>query len=419
MAMLDAVIVGAGQAGLGISYFLQRDGRPHLVLERGRIGETWLSQRWDSFSLNTPNFMNALPGLAYDGPQPAGFASRDDLVAYFDRYAERFQLPVRTGIAVTSVEQAADDGRFIVKAHADGRAEETLLSRSVVIAAGIQHTPRFPAARARIPADITQLHTAGYRSASVLPPGAVVVVGSGQSGCQIAEDLLSAGRSVYLCTSRVGRFPRRYRGRDILEWLIEMGFWDVTPASLPDKSLLREPQPQISGLGPRGHTLSLQHLARLGAVILGRLEDVEGTTLILGEDAAAHVHYGDEVSRKRLEAIDDYIAKTGITPPPPEDDPADLPDPGAECASTLRQLDLRTSGVSAIIWATGFTGDFSWIHLPAFDDQGRPIHERGISPVRGLYFVGFPWLNSRKSGILYGIAEDAGHIAAAIAQQLQ
>jgi putative flavoprotein involved in K+ transport len=379
MTTLDTVIVGAGQAGLGVSYFLQRDGRKHVVFERGRIGESWLSQRWDSFKLNTPNFMNVLPGLPYDGPEPDGFWTRDDLLHYFQRYVKHFQLPVRTGVTVVSVEQAEDQQRFILKTRTDRQIEESVLSRS---------------------------------------PGAILVVGGGQSGCQIAEDLLSAGRTVYLCTSRVGRVPRRYRGRDILEWWIDMKFLEVTFASLEDKSISRAPQPQASGLGRYGHTVSLQQLARQGVVILGRLLDVDGGTLVLSDEAAAHVRFADEFSHMWKNRIDAYLEQGGITPPSLEGDPADAPDPQAECVSPVRRLNLRDAKISAVIWATGFRGDFTWIHLPVLDAEGKPIHQQGISPVRGLYFIGFPWLISRKSGIIYGIEEDAHYIADAIAEQL-
>jgi putative flavoprotein involved in K+ transport len=415
---LDTVIVGAGQAGLGVSYFLQRDRRQHTVFERGRIGESWLAQRWDSFKLNTPNFMNVLPGLPYDGPEHDGFWRRDELVNYFQRYVEHFQLPVRTGVTVFSVERTKDGERFIVNTRIDGQGEEPVLSRSIVIASGIQQTPKSPPIRARIPGNITQLHTANYRSAAVLAPGAIVVVGSGQSGCQIAEDLLSAGRTVYLCTSRVGRAPRRYRGRELLEWWIDMKNLDVTFSSLENKAISRAAQPQISGLGRHGHTVSLQQLARQGVVILGRLLDIDAGTLVLSDEAAAHVRFADEFSQRLKDDIDAFLEKAGITPPPLVDDPADAPDPQAECVSPVRRLNLREKKVSTVIWATGFTGDFSWIRLPVLDAEGKPIHQRGVSPVRGLYFIGFPWLNSRKSGIIYGIEEDARSIAGAISEQL-
>ncbi len=418
METLDAIVVGAGQAGLGISHALQLDGRRHVVLERGRIGETWLSQRWDSFRLNTPRFMSFLPGLPYEGSEPDGFAPAAELVQHFQRYVEQFALPVRTGVTVVLVGQPAGAEHFVVKINTGGRSEETLTSRSVVIASGILHTPRYPAARSRLPQDIVQLHAADYRSPAALPPGAVVVVGSAQSGCQIAEELLSAGRTVYLATSKVGRAPRRYRGRDILAWWIDMKLLDVTYASLPDKAISRAPQPQASGLGRYGHSVSLQSLARQGAVVLGRLLDVEGSRLILSDEAAAHVRFADGFSQQLKDGVDAYLQRAGIAPPPLEDDPADMPDPQALCVSPLRELDLRAANVSAVIWATGLTGDFSWLHLPVLGADGAPVHEQGISSVRGLYFIGLPWLSSRKSGILYGVEEDARTIAGAISEQL-
>jgi putative flavoprotein involved in K+ transport len=340
------------------------------------------------------------------------------LVQYFEQYVEHFQLPVRTGVTVVSVEQAEDDKYFVVKLKTDGQTEESITSRSVVIASGILQTPKFPSVRSQIPKNITQLHTANYCNPKELPPGAVVVVGSGQSGCQIVEDLLSAGRKVYLCTSKVGRAPRRYRGRDILEWWIDMKFIDITFDSLEDKAISRMAQPQISGVGRYGHSLSLQYLASKGAVILGRLLDVDDNVIILGEDAADNVQFGDELSKLLKDGVDSYLAQANIEPPPLEEDLADLPDPEGKCASPLRWLNLSDANVSTIIWATGFTGDFSWIHLPVLDGESQPIHKRGISAVPGLYFIGFPWLNSRKSGIIYGIAEDASYIANTISKQL-
>jgi putative flavoprotein involved in K+ transport len=414
MQQFDTVIVGGGQAGLGVSYFLNQQGVRHILFEQGRVGETWLSQRWDSFQLNTPNFTNALPGLPYEGSEPDGFWNCNELVDYFNRYVELFQLPVRTGVSVLSVGRAEDGQGFILKTRMDGQAEVPVRSRSVVIASGIQRVPRLPSLNSGIPESILQMHTADYRNPAGLPPGAVVVVGSGQSGCQIAEDLLSAGRTVYLCTSKVGRIPRRYRGRDLLEWWIDMKFWDVTYDSLEDKSISRAALPQISGLGRYGHTISLQHLAVQGAVILGRLLDAPSGKLIVGGDAAEHVRYADEFSQRMKDNIDDHLSRMNITPPPLEEDPADAPDPAAKCVSPLRQLDLEEAGVGSVIWATGFKGDFSWIHLPILDGEENPIHKRGVSEETGLYFIGFPWLNSRKSGTIYGIEEDAGFIADAI-----
>ncbi|MGW8249704.1 MAG: flavin-containing monooxygenase, partial [Anaerolineales bacterium] len=353
------------------------------------------------------------------GTEPDGFWRQDELVAYFNEYAKHFHLPIQTGVRVISLDQAEENHHFMIKTHVEGRSDETVLCRSVIVASGMQLVPKIPLSQDKVPGDVAQLHTADYRNPEGLPPGAVLVVGSAQSGCQIAEDLLSAGRKVFLCTGKAGRVPRRYRGRDILEWWVDMKFWEVTYASLEDKSLSRLPLPQVSGVGRHGHSLSLQELARQDAVILGRLQDIEDNTIILGDDAPAHVQHADETSQRFKEAVDNYIEKIGIKPPPLEDDPADLPDPEAACASMTKRLNLRRANIHTIIWATGFTGDCSWIHLPVFDTNGEPIHEHGVSPVAGLYFIGFPWLSKRKSGIIYGIAEDAQYIASALEKQLR
>jgi putative flavoprotein involved in K+ transport len=411
----DVIVVGAGQAGLGISYFLKQRGRQHVVFEQRRIGETWISQRWDSFQLNTPNTINCLPGFPYQGMTPDGFWTQAELVAYFRAYIDRFNLPVRTGIRVNSITLAEEDHqRFCVTIQAGEKPDECVLSRAVVVASGCQHTPKIPEFSTRLAEEITQLHTSAYRRPSDLPPGAVVVVGSGQSGCQIAEDLLEDGRKVYLCTSKVGRAPRRYRGRDMLEWLIEIGFWDVTYDSLENKLVSQSAQPQISGVGRYGHSVSLQYLASKGAVILGRLLDVQAGSLVLAENAAENVRYADDFSRRMKESVDAYLRNKGRELPPLEEDPADQPDPCAACAYSLTRLSLGEAGISTVIWATGFSGDFSWINLPILDERGHPAHYQGISPVPGLYFLGFPWLHSRKSGIIYGIEEDARRISEAI-----
>ena len=418
MTMLDAVVVGGGQAGLGVGYFLQQYGLKHIILEKQRIGESWLSQRWDSFRLNTPDLRNTLPGLPYEGSAPDGFSPAQELVDYFRRYVDRFQLPVRTGVTVNSVERADDPHGFIVQTREANGQEQAIATRAVVVATGIQRVPKIPPVHAKLPPEIKQCHTAEYRNPDSLPPGAILLVGSGQSGCQITEDLLTDGRIVYLCTSKVGRVPRRYRGKDLVEWWVDMKFWDVTYASLEDKSISRAAQPLISGIGRYGHTVSLQNLASQGVVILGRLLDIDSGSLILGDDAAANIHFADQFSQRVKNDIDAYLGRMNVTPPPLEDDPADVPDPEAKSASPLRRLDLRETNISTVIWATGFSGDFRWIHLPVTDEHHLPVHERGISHERGLYFVGFPWLNSRKSGIIYGVQEDANFIANAIREQL-
>lgn len=412
---LDAVVVGAGQAGLGVAYFLKRDGYRFVVLERGRVGETWRSQRWDAFALNTPNWCNVLPGETYEGPEPDGFWGRDELVRSFEQYVEKHELPVRTGVSVTSVEAAPSGSGFIVTTNAD---EEPLEARTVVLASGAMQTPRLPPRRVQVPESVLQMHTGDYRSVEMLPPGAVVVIGAGQSGCQVAEDLLSAGRKVYLCASKVARLPRRYRGRDIIDWWAEMGFLDERTEDLEDATQVLATQPQTSGVGRHGHTVSLQQLERAGAVLRGRFVDVQNGVLITDSRLPEYIQYADEKSAAFKKAIDDYLAKKGIESPPREDDPADEPAPRGTGHGAPTRLDLEAAKVGTIIWCTGFTADYGWIKVPVLDDRGLPMHDHGVSPVPGLYFLGFPWLRSRKSGLIAGICDDAEFIAGEVRRYL-
>jgi putative flavoprotein involved in K+ transport len=410
----DVVVVGAGQAGLGIGYFLQQAGLEFVILERGRIGESWRSQRWDSFSVNTPNRTNGLPGSPYDGSDPDGFVSRDELVASFERHASTHELPIRLGVTVTGA--AADaSGGFVIDTLDSVGHPDSLRTHNVVVASGMARSPRIPAVSERFPAAIDQLHASDYRSPRALADGAVVVIGSGQSGCQIVEDLLDADRTVYLCTSRVARVPRTYRGRDVIEWMRSVGLMNQRVADLADPAMQFAAQPQVSGVGPRGHTVSLQGLSGRGVRLMGRLSDVSDGVLVTDDGLADHIAFADGFSAEFKRNIDAYIDATGSDAPPPGDDAEDLPASPEVAAAGLTRLDLAGAGVSTVIWCTGFTADFDWLTVPATDDSGRPIHERGVSPVPGVYFLGFPWLHTRKSGIILGIEEDARHVAEAIA----
>ncbi|HUF12489.1 MAG TPA: NAD(P)-binding domain-containing protein [Longimicrobiales bacterium] len=409
--LLDAVVVGAGQAGLGMAYVLKEAGFDFLVYERGRIGETWRTQRWDSFTLNTPNWMNVLPADVYDGPAPDGFYSRDQLVESFERYVRKFDLPVRQERRVTSVAPIPGEAAFLVTVRSPDEREEHVLARNVIVASGCMQQPKRPAIASHIPDDVMQLHAADYRNPRELPSGAVVVVGSGQSGCQITEDLVAHGRKVYLCTSRVGRLPRRHRGRDILEWWADMGYLDVRVEDVEDKAILRAAQPQVSGVGRYGHTVSLQQLARDGVELLGRLRDVQDHSLDLAPDLIDNMRFADERAERFKREVDAFIERAGIVVP--EDDDTSVPARDEKPAAPDR-LDLNAHGVTSIIWCTGFTADFSWLRVPALDESGGPVHTGGASVVPRVYFIGFPWLRARKSGLVYGIHEDALHIAKAI-----
>ena len=414
-SFVPSIVVGGGYAGLAASHYLSLAGQEHVVLERGRIGETWRTQRWDSFSFNTNRRVSAFPGQTYDGPNPEGFDLRDEFISRFEQYVTESGLPVRTGISVTALETGPHDGIFRLSANSDG-ATEVLETRNVIVAAGFQNERVIPPVSASIPAGVLQMHAADYRNPSSLPPGAVLVVGSGQSGCQIAEDLLESGRRVFLSVSAVARTPRRYRGRDIVDWIIDTGVWDVRLQDLEDPKMQFAAQAQVSGVGPLGRTVSLQHLKRNGAILVGRLAGADESTLHLGDNVAACVQFADERSAFRKRMIDRYIESNGVSAPASEVDPVDIPDDGTAAAHAPAQVDLGAEGISTIVWCTGFTGVFGWIHAPVFEANGRPKHERGVSNVPGIYFLGAPWLYKRKSGLHYGMNEDAEFIVRHIAE---
>jgi putative flavoprotein involved in K+ transport len=409
----DVVVVGGGQAGLAVGYYLRAAGTKFVVLERGQVGETWRAQRWDSFAVNTPNWANALPGDPYDGDEPDGFYHRDQLVEYFEGYAAKFDLPVVEEVTVTAIDT---DGRGFRVSYEDAvGAVKTVTAANVVVASGIMQAPQIPVLQERFPESLHQVHASDYRSPEGLPPGAVVVIGGGQSGCQISMDLINAGRDVYLCTSKVGRLRRRYRQRDVVEWGVDMGFWNVSIEELSDPAVQFAAQPQVSGVGRFGSTLSLQSMARDGVRLMGRLSDVEDGVLKTDDSLAEHIAFADERSAEFTRMFEDWITSNGVRAEPIENDPNDEPARPEVSVSGLTELNLEEAAVGSVVWCTGFTADFDWIHAPVTDENGRPIHKRGVSPVPGIYFIGFPWLHSRKSGIIHGIDEDARFIAEAIA----
>jgi len=405
---VEVFVVGAGSGGLAASYHLKQRGIEHVVLERGRIGESWASQRWDSFALNTPNWSNVLPGDRYEGDEPDGFWHRDEFVDYLRSYVDRHALPVVENAVTTSLDRGSD-GRFLVSS---GGGDYS--SGAVVIASGIMSEPRSSAMASALSESVTQLNAATYRSPSDVPDGAALVVGSAQSGVQIVEDLLAAGREVYLSTSKVGRAPRNYRGRDIIEWWRDMKFLDLTPAQLEDPAAVNVTQPQVSGTRG-GHTVSLQQLHRDGCKLLGRISDIQGTRLELTANLTENIAFGDSLAARLKEGVDKYIASNGVDAPVVELDPVEAPIDDLGGPSAITSLELAEVGVNTVIWTTGFTGDFSWVNVPVLDDRGMPIHDEGAAPVDGIYFVGFPWLRKRKSGIIYGVGEDAGVIVERIA----
>ena len=404
--VLDAVVVGAGWAGLGVSYWLARKGLRHTVLERGRIGETWRTQRWASFHMNSPNVQTVMPGDRYEGSDPYGVLTRDQFIALLEDFAGRNGLPIQADTAVS--ELTRDDGVYRLTT-----SNGMLRARNVVVASGNLNCAVRPISSDGLPPYIHQIDASGYRSAADLPDGAVLVVGSGQSGAQIAEELAQAGRTVFLATSRVGRLPRRYRGRDVMIWLEESGFLDVR----------REEVIRLAGRIPaRGvlgseHTISLQSLSAQGVVLLGRLTGTaNGGRLTLADDLEANVRFGDQASDNVKRHIDDYISQARIDAPLSDPDPAETvawrgPD------SVIGSLDLSGSGITSVVWCTGFKGDFSYVRLAdALDAAGQPVHTVGVGVLPGLYFAGLDFASTRKSGIILAIAEEAPRLVEHIAR---
>ena len=407
---VEVVIIGGGQAGLALSHYLTRQGRTHLVLEQGWVGETWRSGRWDSFTLNTPNWMTQLPGLPYQGDNPDGFLQREDVVAYLEQYAASFHAPLRCGVRVTAVRQQPGGDGYLVEAE-----QVSFSARNVVLATGAFPKPKLPTASAALSTIICQLHTSEYRSPQMLPSGAVLVVGTGQSGCQVAEDLHESGRQVYLSTSSCGRLPRRYRGKDITWWLTRTGFFDRTLDQLPSPTAKFDCNPHVSG-NHGGHDINLRTFARQGMILLGRVQSAQGKQIILAPDLEENLAKADAFERQITQGIDEYIKKTGMEVAANRTTAEALSN-SATTTKPILILDLQSAGINTVIWASGYQLDFGWVQIPVFDQVGYPVHQRGVTAFPGLYFLGLHWLYKTKSALLYGIGEDAAFIASVIADR--
>lgn len=405
---LDVVVIGAGWAGLGVSYGLTKTGVSHVVLEGARVGETWRTQRWDSFHFNIPRVLTVLPGDRYEGSDPEGAMTRDEFVGMLEGYVSRHSLPVETGARVTEV---APDGAggYIVRSPG-----KTVSTRNVVVASGSLNRAKRPPVAQRIEPAIRQMDASDYRSAAALDSGAVLVVGSGQSGGQIAKDLLDAGRRVYLATSRIGRIPRRYRGRDVALWLVEMGALDVRREDfiLPSGAIPARP------LQGAVQTLSLQSLSAQGAVLLGRVIDATDRVLTFADDVADNIRFADENSAQVRGRIDDHIARNRIPAPPRADDPAEVVAPIVP-SPPITSLDLAASGIATIIWCTGFDGDYSWVRVPgALGRDLQPSHVDGVATTAGIYFPGLDFASTRKSGTILASPDESQRIVRDICNRL-
>ena len=402
----DILVIGAGQAGLSIGYYLSQQGRDFVILEKAAtISPSWRG-RWDSFTLVLPNWTYQIPGNGYKGSDPDGFMVRDDLVARLEQFSASFNPEIRFGTEVTSVEKNLNGGNFLVRT-----LESAFSAENVVVAAGTFQTPKVPPFSKSLSADITQIHTNDYRNPESLPAGAVLVVGTGQSGCQIAEELYQSGRKVFLCVGGANRVPRRYRGKDIIWWLEKLNFFDQTADSLPSSKERFNAHPFVTGKDG-GRSLNLHQFAKDGVVLLGHMKNAQGYAVQFVPDLKENLHKVDQFVLELKQKIDNLIIEQNIEA---EETPEQIEMKNGYEAEIIEELDLKAEGINAVIWATGYKYDFSWVDFPILDQDGYPIQDRGVSEVPGLYFLGLHFMYKRRSGLLWGVGEDAAHIAEVIA----
>jgi putative flavoprotein involved in K+ transport len=400
---IETLIVGGGQAGLVMSEQLSKRGLSHLVLERRRIAERWRSERWDGLHANGPAWHDRLSALPIAGVDPDGFATRDQMVDYFVAYAERIAAPIRCGVAVTALYTAAEETGFRAET-----SEGVIEATNVVAATGPFQRPSIPAL---VPAEagIVQMHSNAYRNPGQLSEGAVLVVGGGSSGAQIADELSRAGRRVYLSVGRHERPPRRYRGRDFCWWLGVLGLWDATTRDPSVKHVTIA----VSG-AYGGDTIDFRRLAVRGVTLLGRAEAFRDGVIRFSPDLARNLAQGDAHYLSVLDAADAFVARKGLDLP--EEPTARKIGPDPSCVTDpVLGLDLRGVGISTIVWATGYALDFGWLKVDVFNEKGAPVHRRGITDVSGLYFLGLSWLSRRASAFIFGVERDAAHLADHIA----
>lgn len=401
---LPAIAIGAGQAGLSVSCLLKQQGVEHVILEKHRVAHAWRSQRWDTFCLVTPNWQCMLPGFAYDGDDPKGFMLKDEIVDYVERFAESFDADVHEGVAVKRLAPLAGGGFEVLTNQ--GR----LTADNVVVAIGGYHDEIVPPSAASLPEHIHQLHSVNYQNPQALPGGGVLVVGSGQSGTQIAEDLHLAGREVHLCVGNAPRVNRRYRGKDVVEWLDDMGYYDLPFDEHPQGDRVRAKTNHYVTGRDGGRDIDLRGRATEGMKLYGKLDSIDGTRVLLCPDLTENLDQADATARRIRETIDDHIAKKQIDAPAEESYKAPW-----SPAQEVTELDLDALGITTVLWSIGFKPNFRWIQADLFDDRGYPRHHRGVTDIQGLYFLGLPWQHTWGSGRFSGVARDAEYLVEHIA----
>ncbi len=407
---INTLVVGAGQAGIAASEHLGQLGVEHLVLERQRIAQAWRTGRWDSLVANGPAWHDRFPGLEFKGDRD-GFPGKDEVADYFEDYVRQIKAPVRTGVEVRRVTRNQGRPGFTVQT-----SEGVIEARNVIAATGPFQVPVIPPiapAAPAAPADgsLLQIHSAHYHRPAQLPEGAVLVVGAGSSGVQIADELQRAGRKVFLSVGAHDRPPRAYRGRDFCWWLGVLGEWDAAIAK-PGREHVT-----IAVSGARGgHTVDFRALGHQGITLVGLTESFADGSVRFRDDLAENIANGDANYLAMLDAADDYIRRNGLDLPEEPEARRRLPDP--ECVrQPLRELDLAAAGITSIIWATGYRVDFSWLQVDSFEPGGKPRHHRGVGHEPGIYFLGLPWLSRRGSSFIWGVWHDAKFVADHIAKQ--
>jgi putative flavoprotein involved in K+ transport len=391
----DAIVIGGGQAGLVASHALTERGIEHIVLERHRVAERWRTDRWDSLRFQFPNTVLGLPGMPFDGPDPDGFAHHTEVVRWLERYRRLVEAPIREQTPVTSLDRHARGWRVATPGG-------DLLARSVVVATGPFQRARMSRMSADLPGNVLQLHSVEYHRPDLLPEGAVLVVGSGASGAQIAEELAAAGRATYLCVSRHRRVPRRCLGQDITSWLTTLGLMDRTRSEWVEGRM--PPTVLVTGVDG-GHDLNVRALGAQGVTLLGTLRGAGDETLHLADDAEPILAAADNMYDELVRVIFQHAAEADH----------DIPDlnPGHRSGPVpyLPTLSLRDARITSVIWATGYSFDYDWLHAPCLETSGEPIQQRGVTDLEGLYFLGLHWMHTFKSGTFLGIGADADHIA--------
>ena len=403
----SVVIVGAGQAGLSLSHYLKQRGIDHRVLEKHDPVHAWRDQRWDSFCLVTPNWQCKLPGWEYAGTDPHGFMKKAEIIEYLAGFVKHVSPPLLSAVTVKRVAPRARGGFDIATSKGDFTADQ------VVVASGGYHLPIIPRLAERLPRDIVQLHSEQYRNPQALPPGKVLVVGNGQSGAQIAEDLHLAGRQVVMATGDAPRCARFYRGKDVVDWLADMGYYDMPVHEHPLREGVRDNTNHYVTGRDGGRDIDLRRFASDGMELYGLLIGLGGPddeVLQFAPDLRSNLDHADRIYNGINASIDKYIEKAGIVAPP-----ASVYTPVWEPGAERLTLNLRGSkgqaGITSIVWCIGFQPDFGWLDAPVFNGRGQPGHVRGVTAQPGLYFIGLPWLHTWGSGRFSGVARDALYLA--------